>query len=72
MPEYLDRRGIVARANSRGIPLKTGTLEKDCARGRGPKVAATYGGHKLELYTPESADVYINSKVTPVMTEAAE
>jgi hypothetical protein len=72
MQEYLDRRGVVARANSRGIPLKTGTLEKDCARGRGPKVAATYGGHKLELYTLASADAYIDSKITPAMTEAAE
>jgi hypothetical protein len=72
MQEYLDRRGVIARANSRGIPLKIGTLEKDCARGRGPKVAATYGGHKLELYTPESADIYISGKITPVVTEAAE
>jgi len=72
MQKYLDRRGVVARANDRGVPLKTGTLEKDCARGCGPKVAATYGGHKLELFTPESADEYIDSKIVPVVNEAAE
>ena len=70
--QYLDRRGVVARANARGIPLKLGTLEKDCMRGVGPAIAMLYGGNKKELYTPDAADDYIQSKLTPVAAEAAE
>ena len=71
MQQYLDRRGIVARAQARGIPLKLAQLEKDGAAGCGPRVTAKYGGKGLHLHTPEDADAYINSKLT-IMSEAAE
>jgi hypothetical protein len=68
---FLTRRAIVERAQRLGIPLKFHTINKDCALGRGPKIAAHYG-RKNQLYDEASADAYIASKICPVTTETAE
>jgi hypothetical protein len=68
---YVDRRGLVARARARGVPLSSSRLNKDCALGLGPKVGAIYGRNK-ELYELAEADRYINSKLKLVTGELAE
>jgi hypothetical protein len=70
--QYLTRKGIVERAQQRGIPLTYWQLVKDSGAGRGPRLAAVFGGHKCHLHTPEAADEYIDSKITLVAAEAAE
>jgi hypothetical protein len=69
--EYVDRPGLLARARARGIPLKFTRLNKDCAAGLGPKVAAIFGRCK-ELYTLAEADRYINTTFRVVTHEVAE
>jgi hypothetical protein len=68
---YLTRKAIAARAQQRGIPLTINTVNHDAHRGCGPRHVAEYAG-KVRLYTLEEADTYIASKITPVVTEAAE
>jgi hypothetical protein len=68
---YVTRRGLLARARDRGIPLAPSRLNKDAAAGCGHKVAAIYGRNK-ELYTLAEADRYINSTIRPVTHEVAE
>jgi hypothetical protein len=70
--QYLTRKDIVERAQRRGIPLTYWQLVKDSGAGRGPRLAATFGGHKCHLHTPEAADAYIESKIALVVAEAAE
>jgi hypothetical protein len=70
--QYHTRKSIVALANSRNIPLVASRLNKDCAAGRGPEVCAIYNERGLELYTPESVERYLASKITPVTQELTE
>jgi hypothetical protein len=69
--EYVDRKGLIARARARGIPLAPSRLDKDCAAGRGPKVAAIFGRGR-ELYTLAEADRYTNGTFQLVTHELAQ
>jgi len=68
---YITRKGIAARAQQRGIPLTINVINHDAHRGCGPTPVAEYSG-KVHLHTVEEADRYIDSKITPVVSEAAE
>jgi hypothetical protein len=66
---YLTRKAIAARAQQRGIPLTINVINHDAHRGCGPRHVAEYAG-KVRLHTIEEADRYIDSKITPVVSEA--
>jgi hypothetical protein len=66
---FFTRKGIAARAQARGIPLTINVINHDAHRGCGPIPVAEYAG-KVRLHTIEEADRYIDSKITPVVSEA--
>jgi len=50
LPPFLPRKQLLRFLNAEGIPIGKSTLDKLCALGQGPPVAAYWG--RLPLYRP--------------------
>jgi hypothetical protein len=64
LPPFLTRKQLLAFLNSEGIPIGKSTLDKLCALGQGPPVAAWWG--RLALHRPTESLEWAMARLRPV------
>jgi hypothetical protein len=67
LPPFLTRKQLLAFLNAEGIPIGKSTLDKLCALGQGPPVAAWWG--RQALHRPAESLAWAMARLRPVRVE---